>query len=480
MQKRAYSLDAFRGYAIITMILSGTLLNRMLPAWMSHAQVGPRSGFVFDPSVYGITWVDLVFPFFLFAMGAAFPFSLGGRYRKNVSRLRLAADSVKRGVKLTFFAIFIQHLYPWVTASPETRGSWWLALAAFALLFPIYMRLPRRLPGWMRFAIRAAANGTAIALLLTVSYAGDRRFSVSYSNIIILVLADMAVFGSLAYLFTIGNRWARIGILPFLLAVFLGSSAEGSWVKALMDFSPVPWMYRFEYLKYLFIVIPGSIAGEYLYEWMQHRNEPAALPTDGMTEEDRKKTRQRKIRTIAVLLLSVGLIGWNLYGLYMRYLLLNLFGTIAGLAALYGLLQANDTDTLYWRKLFKAGAYLLVLGLFFEAYQGGIRKDPATFSYYFVSSGLAFLAMIACSIACDVYRYPAVTRPLELVGQNPMIAYVAPQLAVLPAIRLAGLSDCLAWFAQNAWLGLLRGVLITALAVSIAAACTKLKIYWRT
>jgi len=28
-------------------------------------------------------------------------------------------------------------------------------------------------------------------------------------------------------------------------------------------------MYRFDYLKYLFIVIPGSIAGEYLAEWMK-------------------------------------------------------------------------------------------------------------------------------------------------------------------------------------------------------------------
>ena len=29
-------------------------------------------------------------------------------------------------------------------------------------------------------------------------------------------------------------------------------------------------MYRFDYLKYLFIVIPGSIAGEYLMEWMKN------------------------------------------------------------------------------------------------------------------------------------------------------------------------------------------------------------------
>ncbi|MCS3070086.1 hypothetical protein NXU94_24260 [Bacteroides faecis] len=28
----------------------------------------------------------------------------------------------------------------------------------------------------------------------------------------------------------------------------------------------------------------------------------------------------------------------------------------------------------YWYRLFKAGAYLVLLGLTFEAYEGGIRK----------------------------------------------------------------------------------------------------------
>ena len=82
---RASSLDALRGYAILTMVLSGSVAWGVLPGWMYNAQVGPRSNFVFDGSIYGITWVDLVFPFFLFAMGAAFPFSIGNKYRKGSS-----------------------------------------------------------------------------------------------------------------------------------------------------------------------------------------------------------------------------------------------------------------------------------------------------------------------------------------------------------------------------------------------------------
>ncbi|HEX4875511.1 MAG TPA: DUF5009 domain-containing protein, partial [Chitinophagaceae bacterium] len=67
MQNRNESLDALRGFAILTMILSGAIAyGNVLPAWMFHAQVPPPAH-KFDPSIPGITWVDLVFPFFLFS-----------------------------------------------------------------------------------------------------------------------------------------------------------------------------------------------------------------------------------------------------------------------------------------------------------------------------------------------------------------------------------------------------------------------------
>ena len=82
MNNRAYAVDILRGLAIVGMVLSGYIAwNPDLPAWLFHAQLPPPS-FVFDASVAGITWVDLVFPFFLFSMGAAFPLSLGRRLNR--------------------------------------------------------------------------------------------------------------------------------------------------------------------------------------------------------------------------------------------------------------------------------------------------------------------------------------------------------------------------------------------------------------
>lgn len=101
MNQRALALDALRGYAIITMVLSATIISSILPGWMSHAQTPPPDH-IFNPEIPGITWVDLVFPFFLFAMGAAFPFSIGRHAEKGRSKLLLSYEAIKRGIQLTF------------------------------------------------------------------------------------------------------------------------------------------------------------------------------------------------------------------------------------------------------------------------------------------------------------------------------------------------------------------------------------------
>lgn len=464
---RAHSLDALRGYAIITMILSGTIGSGQLPAWMYHAQVGPRSGFSFDPSIYGITWVDLVFPFFLFAMGAAFPFSLGSKLEKGKSRLALIADALLRGLRLAYFSIFIQHMYPWIISVPEDTFSWIVSLSSFGLMFFMFMDMPFIKDRRLKKTVKLLAYIAGILMMLNMDYADNREFSLYFSNIIILVLANMAFFASLVYIFTYRNRIARIAVLPFVMAVLLGSSTENSWVKSLFEFSPFPWLYKFYYLKYLFIVIPGTIAGEYLKEWLEGKENSVNVNSD-------------RRRLPFILLVSVFIVVFNLYGLYMRYLVLNLFGTAFLLFVLYRLVSVNGHNFIYWKKLFWAGAYLLMLGLFFEAFEGGIRKDHSTYSYYFVTSGLAFISMISFFIICDIYKCRWISSPLEQAGQNPMIAYVAPQLVVTPLLGLLGLNIYLPLLDQNAWLGLLKGILITSLSVIVSIVFTRLKWFWRT
>lgn len=390
--QRASALDALRGYAILTMVLSGTIAYGILPGWMYHAQVPPPAH-QFDPTIFGITWVDLVFPFFIFAMGAAFPFSIGKKISEKNGIYKAVLSAMGRGCQLVFFAIYIQHLYPWVISEPEDLTAWLITLFAFALMFPMFMRLPEKYSVLVRTAIKIAAYSIGIILLLTLDYVKNRTFSLDFSNIIIIVLANMAIFGALAYIFTYKNRLARIAILPFIMAVFLGSTIEGSWTQWLYNFTPFPWMYKFYYLKYLFIIIPGTIAGEYLIDWMK------SVPISKVVKQSENKQAWWMIVLPVILIIS------NLYGLYSRLLVFNLLMTSGLLfAGIFILRNVNTRNALLWKNLFIAGAYLLMLGLFFEAFEGGIRKDRSTYSYYFVTSGLAYMALIFFSVVCDFFK----------------------------------------------------------------------------
>lgn len=53
MNNRSFALDALRGYAILTMVLSATISFHILPGWMYHAQTPPPDH-AFNPTVPGL------------------------------------------------------------------------------------------------------------------------------------------------------------------------------------------------------------------------------------------------------------------------------------------------------------------------------------------------------------------------------------------------------------------------------------------
>ncbi|QBN17397.1 DUF5009 domain-containing protein [Flavobacterium nackdongense] len=469
MKKRALALDALRGIAIIGMILSGQMNLTHLPAWMAHAQVPPNASF--DPSIFGITWVDLVFPFFLFAMGAAFPFSLGTKIDKGENKYRLCWDSFVRAIQLVFFAIFLQHMKPFVISSSVDSASCFISLFAFGLMFLMFAN--DIIPFFSKFkygtwGVKLAAFFMGFILMYNLEYTGKKTtdFDLYFSDIIIIVLANMAFFASVIYIFTYKKPNYRLLVLPFVMAVFLAAANPG-WVKLVYDFTPAPWAYSFYYLKYLFIVIPGSLAGEYLYQWINSDS----------NELSETSNRQAYLMAFTALALIVS----NVIFLFTRQLELNLFLTIILLGSGYFILKSNSSSFgVFWKNLFTVGAYCLLLGLIFEAYEGGIRKDQSTYSYYFVTSGLAFFALLFFSVICDYFKNIKSTKFLVLAGQNPMIAYVATALVVMPILTLLRLTNYFDVFKTGAFMGFLQGVLLTTLAIIITMYFSKIKWFWRT
>lgn len=464
MNERALSIDALRGYAIITMVLSAAIVSGILPGWMYHAQLPPPTH-TFNPNIPGLTWVDMVFPSFLFAMGAAFPFSIWKKYQKGFSKTCLAITAIWRSIQLTYFAILIQHFYPYMTGGG--MSSWWLAIFCFALLFPIFMRLPWEMPYWMRLTIQLVSMAIGIIVIFCIDYPNDYTFDLHTSNVIILILANMALFASLLYIFTIDRPRLRIAILVILFGVMLSATVPGSWAAEFMSYSPVTWFYNPTYLKYLYIVIPGCLAGEILIKWLAERKNDMTRSTSG-------------IKAWIVLFITLTIVVTNLYCLYMRYLQLNMTITSILLAGGWIVLRRSSDYGALWGKLFTIGAFMLLLGLAIEPFEGGIKKDPVTFTYLFTTSGLSFMTLIFFSIICDFFRWHKGTAFLVMTGQNPMVAYVAVSLLILPLLQICGVWEYFSIFNQSPWLGFAQGIILTSIAVLVTMFFTKIKFLWRT
>ncbi len=467
-QKRAYALDALRGFAVLTMVLSGTIAYGILPPWMYHAQEPPPTH-TFNPHLPGLTWVDLVFPLFLFAMGAAIPLALSRRLAKGWARRKIVLSIFKRGFLLGTFAIVLQHLRPLtINPNPNTQ-TWRIALLGFFLLFLMFVRWPDSWPTGQGRAITLCAWLAAIILLALLRYPDGSGFSVARSDIILVVLTNAAIFGSLVWLFTQSNLLLRLGCLGLLLALRLSATANG-WVAWLWSASPLPWIFRFEYLQYLFLVIPGTIAGDLILSWMQ-----TPLRVDG----SQTYWSRRRFYSIILLLLTICLI--LLIGLQARWVLPTTL--VTALLCSFGYLlfvkPVTETETLI-NNLYLWGGYWLILGLVFEPFQGGIKKDPPTISYYFLTTGIALFILILFTIIIDVVNKQKWVQLLIDNGQNPMIGYVGFANLIWPILTLTNLESLIIDNTKTPLLGFIKGLAYTLTLAHVVHFFTRLKLFWRT
>lgn len=545
---RAHALDALRGYAIITMVLSAMEAFSVLPRWMYHAQVPPPDH-VFDPTIYGITWVDIIFPFFLFSMGAAIPLSLGRQHAKGESIMKLTWKTVQRWVKLTFFAIFIIHAFPFMLGYEQEWMRYAMPIFFFILLCLMFMPNPFGLSPYKARAITWSAYLVAVGFMLLQPYAGGAPFRLTDSDCIMLILANVSLTGSIIYLLTIGHPLRRLALLPFLVALFMAAHTANSWPALLIHTSWLPWLYLPAYQEYLLIIIPGTVAGEWIAQWLEkmkandtskglvdnYQKKNGAVLENGnplkggreavlengngvkndekavLENENKVRTRSEEMKekenalALPVALLSLALIVVNVVLLFGRHLVANLVATMVLTALTAWLLRsrreagttgveaakqetsnqrsssAPASPTLhFWQRLSSAGAYLLLLGLCLESYEGGIRKDDVTLSYLFVTCGLAFYALLLLTVVCDHWHVRWLCAPLEMVGKNPMVAYVSASMVIIPVLILTQLYPYIDALSSQPLTGFLKGVLLTALCMALTAWFTHKRWFWKT
>jgi len=96
--QRVLSIDAFRGITIFVMIFVNELAGVSgIPAWMKHMHADQDA----------MSFVDVVFPGFLFTVGMSIPFALGSRIAKGDNSLQLAQHILWRTVALLVLGVFM-------------------------------------------------------------------------------------------------------------------------------------------------------------------------------------------------------------------------------------------------------------------------------------------------------------------------------------------------------------------------------------
>jgi hypothetical protein len=97
---RVLSIDIFRGLTILVMVFVNDLAGvKGLPWWTYHIPQGED----------GITYVDVVFPAFLFIVGMAIPLAIRKRQSKGDSILKIIYHSIVRALSLVVIGLLIMN-----------------------------------------------------------------------------------------------------------------------------------------------------------------------------------------------------------------------------------------------------------------------------------------------------------------------------------------------------------------------------------
>ena len=462
--KRIASIDILRGITIAGMVLCANIgFNSDLPAWMFHAQTPPPTH-AFNPDVPGITWVDLVFPFFLFAMGAAFPFALRRRIERGESKLSLVGGLVKRWFILTVFALILGNAYAvGATAQPiwqvqVFRISLWIAL----FLSLVRVKVSDAAQG-LKKHFGTAVNIAGIAMLGVLTSVYTKWFglplSKGASDIIIMILAVIAIWGGGIWILTKDNlrlRWLVI----LLIAAF---KALDSYAPAALEFVPslhaISWFFTWDWLQYLLIALPASIVGDLILNYSRS-GEPLNI--------DKKGVVAGALAFVAVVV--------QLWGLFTRNVLAD-FCISAVLAASFVVLtwkQRNVYSCIAW-----IGFALMLLGIALDPVDGGITKDYCNLSYLFTTGGMS--ALVTAVFLMLEMKFGVKCRFVAGVGQNPMLAYTVTNFLIGPILAMFGILPVLNSLAEGSqfW-GVMQGVIITFLMMLVTFVFTKMKLFWRS
>ncbi|PRC91291.1 DUF5009 domain-containing protein [Solimicrobium silvestre] len=133
--QRIRSIDAFRGLTIFIMIFVNELAGvKGVPAWMEHMPA----------TIDGMTFVDVVFPAFLFIVGMSIPFAIAHRRAKGDNFIQLQRHVLARTLGLLVLGVFMVNAEDgYNQAAMPLSINLWSLLFYFAAFLVWHVRLTK-------------------------------------------------------------------------------------------------------------------------------------------------------------------------------------------------------------------------------------------------------------------------------------------------------------------------------------------------
>jgi heparan-alpha-glucosaminide N-acetyltransferase len=362
-EMRITSIDALRGLIMFTMIFVNDIAgvsHEIVPWWMRH----------FPGDENGMTFVDLVFPAFLFIVGMSIPLALGRRLDKGEPAWRTVLHVVARTLSLLFIGILM------VNETPDSDKMGWSGALWSTLMFL-----------------------GAIFAFCTVSPPSESNRSATGARICRVISLALRVlgFGALAFLafaFRGKDDHRIIALSPF--------SIHTEWYGIL---GLIGWAYLVAALVFLFLrthrtALLGCVA---LLMCLYPADKGGAFDDfwlNGYVSIGEALGTQAAITVAGVLLASI----------------LVTFDTTT--------IRSRTRFTLLFMVGFAAAA-LLLHGLY------GINKNNATPSWSLWACAITGALWLVLHFLCDIRPVGFIAKPLALAGENVLLAYLMSEM--LPA-----------------------------------------------
>jgi heparan-alpha-glucosaminide N-acetyltransferase len=215
---RLASLDAFRGFDILTMVFVNYIAGmKAIPFILRHASAEMDT----------FTLTDVVFPGFLFIVGVSIPLALAKRRAEGAATFALVGHVLVRTLALLFLGVLLVNENRFSAAAAVIGKDLWYFLATLAV-FALWAIVPKEAPPSkkrLRLGLKIAAAALLIALLVVFRGQGeDGRVTWLQTSWwgILGMIGWTYLAGSLLYLASRGNRVLLAGAVGLMTALYIG------------------------------------------------------------------------------------------------------------------------------------------------------------------------------------------------------------------------------------------------------------------